>query len=213
VSGTTYLSSFNRSNLGWRAIYKPKRIMKKLLPIIFFLLAVSAGTLNAQALQVGQKAPEIVQSNPDGEKVYLSELKGQMVLIDFWASWCGPCRKESPYLLKAYRKYEKTAFKNGEGFTILSVSLDMKKASWEKAIKDDELEWPYHVSDLKGWRNEVAKMYKVKRIPTNYLIDGEGTIIGVNLRGEALEKALRKNRKKSWLPFWAENKEEALGKS
>lgn len=166
---------------------------------ITFLLITMFFVLNASGqdgLKVGDKAPEIIQNLINGEEFKLSELEGKVVLIDFWASWCKPCRKENPNIVEIYKKYKDEDFKNGEGFTVLSVSLDFKKDAWEKAIKDDNLEWPYHVADMKGWRNEAAQLYQVKSIPASFLIDGDGIIIGMNLRGDRLADALKKQRKK-----------------
>lgn len=151
-----------------------------------------------QELKVGDKAPEITQTMVTGEEFNLSELRGKMVLIDFWASWCKPCRKENPNIVEVYKKYKDETFKNGEGFTVLSVSLDFKKDAWKKAIKADNLKWPYHVSDSKGWRNHAAQTYQVKSIPASFLIDGDGIIVGMNLRGDDLESALKKQRKKKF---------------
>lgn len=146
-------------------------------------------------LNLGNKAPEIEQANPQGATVKLSSFKGKLVLIDFWASWCGPCRLENPAVVSAYGKYHESKFKNGNGFEILSVSLDSNKDAWIKAIEKDKLIWPHHVSDLAGWNNAVAIRYGVNTIPTNVLIDGNGIIIAKNLRGEALEQAIQVNLK------------------
>lgn len=169
---------------------------------ILYLLTTLLFTISSFAKQprVREFAPEIKQQNVKGDSFQLSSLKGQMVLIDFWASWCKPCRKENPFLVDAYQKYKNTSFKNGEGFTIVSVSLDRNKASWLKAIEVDQMDWPYHVSDLKGWKNKVSQLYEVKSVPTNFLIDGDGKIVAVNLRGEELEEKLEKLQKGN--SFW-----------
>lgn len=143
-------------------------------------------------LNLGNKAPEIAEKNQNDSLVSLSSLKGKMVLIDFWASWCAPCRQENPNVVKAYSHYKDKNFKTGKGFTIYSVSLDEKKESWKKAIEKDNLSWPYHVSDLKGWNNEAALKYNITGIPYNFLINGEGIIVAINLRSESLSKTLDK---------------------
>lgn len=131
----------------------------------------------------GNEAPEIVMADKDGKLIRLSDFKGKYVLVDFWASWCGPCRKENPNVVAAYQKY------HDKGFEILGVSLDSNKDAWQKAIKTDGLTWS-HVSDLKGWANAAAAEYGVKAVPASFLIDKEGKVVGKDLRGEELHKVL-----------------------
>lgn len=165
--------------------------MKKILFSLFLIpVAAFAQTGNVTGLNVGNIAPEISMKGPDDSIRTLSSLRGQMVLIDFWASWCGPCRHENPAVVKAYQKYKKEVFVNGVGFTVFSVSLDRDKNAWKAAIKADSLTWPDHVSDLMFWNNAAAQQYQVYSIPASFLIDGDGVIIAKNLRGEQLEKAL-----------------------
>lgn len=135
----------------------------------------------------GKEAPDFVQNTAEGKPVRLSDFRGKYVLIDFWASWCGPCREENPNVVKVYNQYKE------KGFTVLGVSLDMpgQKEAWLKAIEKDQLTWT-QVSDLKGWENDAAKVYGVRAIPENFLIDPAGKIIGRNLRQEGLQEELAK---------------------
>lgn len=144
---------------------------------------------------VGEKAPDITMEGPNGKTYQLSDLRGKVVLIDFWASWCRPCRMENPNVVKLYKKYKDEQFQYGEGFTIFSVSLDRSKSKWKKAIEQDNLLWPYHVSDLQMWNNAAAAKYNITSIPATYLIDKDGIILAKNLRGRSLENALEKMAK------------------
>ena len=132
---------------------------------------------------VGAVPPEIDLPTPDGGSLKLTDLRGKVVLLDFWASWCRPCRQENPNVVKAYNKYKE------KGFDILSVSLDRDRASWLRAIEQDKMTWN-HVSDLKFWQSKAAKTYRVSSIPATFLLDRDGKILAKNLRGPMLERKL-----------------------
>lgn len=138
--------------------------------------------------KIGTVLPEFKQNDVNGKSVSLSSLRGKYVLIDFWASWCGPCRAENPNVVKAFNAYK------DKGFTVLGISLDQDKAKWLDAIKKDGLTWT-HLSDLKYWNNEVAVQFGIQSIPANFLIDPKGVILGRDLRGEDLERILAANIK------------------
>lgn len=137
-----------------------------------------------QRLAEGAEAPDFTEANPDGKNISLSDFRGQVVMLDFWASWCRPCRMENPNVVKAYNKYHKS------GFEILGISLDKTKDKWVAAIAQDGLTWP-HVSDLGGWGSKPAALYGVSSIPATFLLDREGKIMARNLRGPALESKLQ----------------------
>lgn len=130
--------------------------------------------------QIGTKAPDFALPHRLGDTLRLSDFKGKFVLLDFWASWCQPCRKENPNLVEAYRSFRK------RNFTIVSISLDSKKEQWENGIETDKLMWRHHASDLKKWRSPIVQTYDLKAIPASYVLDSNGVIVGKDLKGQAL---------------------------
>lgn len=174
--------------------------------ILTFLLVFTLGASPEEGLEIGDTAPDITLPDLNGKPVKLSSLRGQMVFLDFWASWCKPCRKENPEIVETYLKYKDEEFENGTGFTVYGVSLDKKKEAWMKAIEKDSLIWETHVSDLKGWKNEAAVAYGISSVPMSYLLDGDGVIVAINPRGDKLEKELKRNRKSdSWFKSLFDN--------
>lgn len=184
------LTNFDSTNLGYFELVATE--MRAKYPYSDYPVFIDKSIENtlAQLAQLNQNdggdlAADLAYEDPDGKVIKLSDLRGQVVLIDFWASWCGPCRQENPNVVKTYNKYK------DKGFTIYSVSLDTDKNKWIEAIKIDNLSWPNHVSDLKGWQSEAAAKYEVNSIPATFLLDKEGHIIDQNLRGGRLEQRLQ----------------------
>jgi len=136
-----------------------------------------------QPVEVGDYAPNFNAPTPEGEILYLNDKLGKITLLEFWASWCGPCRRENPNLVKIYNKF------NDKGFEIVGVSLDKRKSQWIQAIADDYLTW-HHVSNLQFWQDPIARLYKVRHIPASFILDEKGVIVSKNLRGHQLESKI-----------------------
>jgi peroxiredoxin len=139
---------------------------------------------------IGEMAPDIALKNPQGEIMTLKSLRGKVVLIDFWASWCRSCRIENHSVRRAYNQYKDSNFDIGEGFEVYSVSLDSDASIWQKAIKNDRLDWKYHVSDLKKWDSPLVELYNFRYLPHNVLIDSNGRIVAKTLIGDQLHTTL-----------------------
>ncbi len=171
--------------------------MKKLISTLLLSAAVivsATAQYDNTTIKIGQKAPELAYPNPEGKTLKLSEInKGRYVLIDFWSSWCMPCRASNPGLVKLYNDYSAKKFKGAKnGFTVLNVSLDQNKDAWVKAIKKDNLTWPNHISDLRGWQSQAAATYGIQSIPQAMLIGPDGKVIGMYQRSEEARHDLDK---------------------
>ncbi len=183
VAGYVIYSDFNNPNIPLKEVEEALGYIDKSVAETKFIKLANKRIDLIRGTTVGYTANNFSQTSTDGKKVSLSDFKGKYVLIDFWASWCRPCRMENPNVVAAYNR-----FKN-KGFTVLGVSMDSNRDPWLAAIQQDNLTWT-HVSDLKGWGNEVGKLYGVTGIPQNYLIDKEGKIVAKDLRGPALDEKL-----------------------
>ena len=143
----------------------------------------------------GAKAPIFAATTMNGQSFSLDDLKGKYVLIDFWGSWCGPCRQENPGLVELYHYYKQQSFKDGNGFEIVSIGIEKNPDRWKKAIASDEMVWPYHILDqntnMKFFNSEIAQLYEIKQLPTKYLLNPEGVIVAVNPGKNKIERVLK----------------------
>ena len=174
----------------------PSQILKSILLLSSFFLLIQCQSGSGKLIN-GEIAPAIELPDTDGNEVALEDYQGKIVLIDFWASWCKPCREKHPKMVELYNEFASKQYENAEGFEILSVSLDVDKEKWLNAIQKDKLPWSGHVSELKGWQTKAARDYQLEAIPASFLLDHKGMIIGVDLRLRDVERILKMRLAKS----------------
>ncbi|MFV0345637.1 MAG: TlpA family protein disulfide reductase [Bacteroidales bacterium] len=167
---------------------------------IVMLCILLSGNINVIAqstgTNLGNQAPEISEKSLNGSTVSLSDYRGNYVLIDFWASWCGPCKQERPHVVSVYNQFKDATFKGGGNLKVLSVSLDKNQAAWSQGVSSMNMTWPGQVSDLQGWTSKWANAYGVRSIPYNFVVDQNGVIVAKNLKGAALSSFLEKQVEK-----------------
>lgn len=175
----------HEKNIAFYIILVSKKQMLQMKKIIFTALILLVGVAGKAQLKIGETVPEIELPNRLDSLVKLSSLTGKVILIDFWASWCSPCRAANPYIQKLYKKYK------ADGFEVFGVALDVKKESWLKAVKTDKLTYTL-VNDVTGWNSKVAESFFIDMLPTNFLLDRTGKIVAINLEGKALYDTVKK---------------------
>ena len=161
-----------------------------LIPLVFVAIWVALKWYRMPGQSIGSIAPDFVGYMANGDSLRLSDYRNQLILLEFWGSWCGPCRAYNKELVGLYQKYKKTKFRKENNFSVISVGVETDRKRWLSAIEQDKLEWEEHISDLKRLYDHVALLYGIKEIPNNFLIDGDGEIIGVNLRIDQLDEIL-----------------------
>lgn len=166
-----------------------------LLLLVFIALVVNYLYRKAKFVN-GEVAPDFTVTLVDNQKISLSQFKGKYVLLDFWGSWCGPCRAENPSLVALVRKYQNAQFVNASGFEIISIAIETNRDQWLNAIAKDQLFWQNHTSSLKRFDDPVATSYGIRQIPTKYLLNPEGVIVGVDLTIEEIDQRLSEKLKK-----------------
>ena len=162
---------------------------------MFVILWIGYNQIRAPKHSRGTIAPNFTATNIEGKTVQLSDFEGKYILLDFWASWCGPCRRDNPQLVKLYEKYKTAKFKDADGFVILSVALEQSEKRWLDAIKADNLDWETHISTAQNPNQIIPDLYQVTQVPTKFMISPDGQIMGTNWTFNRLNRFLSRNRK------------------
>lgn len=169
---------------------KRSKLMRNSLVLLTLFFLSSCSYFNSSKLINGSPAPAFSLPDKNGQPLALSSFKGDLVLVEFWASWCKPCREENPKIVKLYNKYKDSAFQQANRLQVVSISLDTDKEKWLDAVRQDNLIWEHHLNDLQGWNGAAVDSYRVESIPSSFLVDQNGIIIGKNLKARDLDKLL-----------------------